>query len=92
MCLYRADSGPGSATVFAVGRNATAFYEQQLNAPAGGKRDIGRDGYRAFALEDPPRFQTFFLLKHGEYVNVLLYDFPAGAAERLAGAVAAGLP
>jgi hypothetical protein len=36
--------------------------------------------------------QALFLLKNGQYVNVLLTNFPPGSVDRLAPAVAAGLP
>ena len=81
------------ATVFAVDRGATPFYEEQARV-ASGLRDVSGAGYLAFVLGDggPGRLQAMFLVKNGEYVNVVLEGFPPGAAARLAPAVAANLP
>jgi hypothetical protein len=84
MCNYRV------ATVFTLRRGAAAFYRQQRGAPPGGT-DLHLDGasafveHHVFAAGDPRGdIDTVFLLRDGQYVNVLLTNAPAGAVEALA--------
>lgn len=98
MCFYGATRGP-SVTVFAFRHDADGYFAlvRRTDMEEGfTPLDISGPGYSAF-METPamsPRVPrpTFFLIKHGQYVNVLLNDAPASATRSLAAATARGLP
>jgi hypothetical protein len=91
VCNYRSAVSDLSATVFAARDGAANFYAQQRRAAdtnGSEPRDIDGPGFQAFGFMGNGNggltTQTFFLLKHGQYVNVILFGASAGAAQRLA--------
>jgi hypothetical protein len=94
VCNYGRGQGV-ALTVFTVSSGGSFYVSQKRAAEAhGNPRDLSRAGYQAFALDDvlsPPGPQTFFLVKHDRYVNVVVYNASPGAAELLAAEAAAAI-
>jgi hypothetical protein len=96
VCSYGRAPGP-NLTVFAAKRGGAEFYASQKRAAeahGSNPRSLTRAGHQAFGMDAVagPTVQTFFLLKHGQYVNVLLYNAPPGATDLLASEAASAIP
>jgi len=98
ICSYGSEGGL-SATVFAWRHGASSYYaevERFQRAEGNPPIDISGQDYSAFTFPPTsgggPSLQTFFLLKHGQYINALVFDARPGAATKLARLVAIALP
>jgi hypothetical protein len=93
-CLYGLAPGP-NILVFAAKQDSRSFYDSQQRAAStdGQVHDISQSSYRAFTIDGPQStFQTFFMLKHGQYLNVVIYNARPGAAGLLAADAANTIP
>ena len=97
-CDYGALPGV-HVSVVAFRHNAGAFYSRIVKAisNAGVKTiPISASGYRGFVVPTPPhgqwQVQGFYLLKHGQFVNALIFQSPPGAARVLADEAGSSLP
>lgn len=80
-----------SATVFAAGKDAGSYFERVVvfGAADVGLGDVSRAGVEALVTGGPrDGSESLVLLRHGVYVNVVLYGAPAGAVARLVPVIA----
>lgn len=93
-CSY--GTAPGvHLTVFAVAPGGEAFERRRQAALVGREvdaKDVSGAGYRAWVTRGPRERSESAVLVHGDrYVNFLVYEAPAGTAERLVPVAARGL-
>jgi hypothetical protein len=82
LCVFARVGGP-SLSVFAVSPGASFYASQKRAAQLSKVRDLSRAGYQAFGVDTGQGIDTFFLLKHDQYVNVLIRDAPSGGVDLL---------
>jgi len=87
-CTYGRSEPGASLTVFSVGRDGGAFLRRIRASDEAQHIDPGKrlsgPGYVGYVGAGPrPGSESVVVVKHDEYVNVLVDNAPAGTAERL---------